>query len=95
MNQLHVLTCLCDLREVSQIKKVDVGMNMGVESHPVGRSPPQILIFLLLRTKFCLYFLNFLNSANKKNANVTNSHLWVQMGFVYKTLLGMTVWVTC
>ncbi len=35
-----------DSREVSQIGNVDVGVNVDVQSHPVGCSPPQILLFL-------------------------------------------------
>ncbi len=65
-----------------------MGVNVGIESHPVGCNPPQVLIFLLLRTKFCLYVLNFLNSANKKKANVTNSHLWVPKGFCIQYIAG-------
>ncbi len=55
--------CRSNTREVSQIGKVDVSVNMDVESHPVGFTTPQKTevqsskcYFFLATSKFARYF---------------------------------------
>ncbi len=65
----------CTSSEVSQIGNVEVGVNVDVASHPVGCSPPQILVFPFHSESNSILAFSILleKGANKKKANITKT----------------------